>query len=190
VAKVRETTTVSESGQPVKTVQKEGSFYRRSDGSILIEWTSVDGDSSRAVGHVSFSQSNLRYQLNIAGRIAIEREAGSAAVNSALDPARMPKTPLKPIREDLIGSVPCAVYPLFRKPTPEAPPIPAGEACWSHELGLILKRASTYVGSDGRTYHTIYETYEIEMREPDPKVFDLEGRGFTVFRKGNAQNKP
>jgi hypothetical protein len=191
VSKVKETTKVSGNGQPIKAVQKEGSFYRRSDGSILVEWTSVDGDPGRAVGSLSFGQTNLRYQLNIASRTAIEREVVSPpGVDSALDPARMPKTPMKPLREEFVGTVACAVFPLYRRQRPEAPPVPSGEACWSHELGLMLKRESTYVGSDGRTYHTTYESYDIDIREPDPALFDLQGRGFTVFRKGNALNKP
>jgi len=192
-AKVRERTTIVEAGKAVPFVQKEGSFYRRSDGSTLIEWTYVDGDERKAVGHLSMGNSSLGYQLHLGNRTAIEQHrAPSRAVSGLGDSSRLHRDPKAALRQDFIGAVACAVYPLFFQGGKGQPLVRTGEACWSHELGLMLKQDKTYVGSeDGRTYHTVYETFDIQPNtEPDPKLFDLQARGFTIYKSGSAPDRP
>jgi hypothetical protein len=178
VAKLKQTQEVYANGARIETRVREGNYYRTSDGSVLEEWTKIDGDTSRAVGYLVDNRRDLSYDVNFVTRTAIEKRI-------VLPPgvSGRPRTPVRPPagREIIVGGLRCIALPaVVQKPT--GPPLSAGETCVSSELSLLVRNDLTMPRPDGKSVRTLYELTDVQVhKEPDPKLFDLRARNFTVY---------
>lgn len=184
-ARIRETTTVIVGGQPVETQTREGILYRRSDGSTLTEWAHVNGDPRRASSHLVDYQKNSSYEIKTADRMALERPALPVGISTPPRPQRFERSGL---REEVVAGFACVVVP--HKSIPHGRKMQDhmqlhqdGVACWSNQYNLMLRLNVQRSGVDGKVYHQLYEVVSLDPgTEPDPKLFDVQARGFTVYK--------
>lgn len=181
-AKIRETKQILREGRVIQTHSREGAYYRRSDGAELREWARVDGDESKAVGYLTLHAEGITYDLTMINRRAMERRF---AVPVGVDMRTPPKPPARPanLQRITIGGVDCTVVPSRTRAAADAPAVPDGDVCMADALNLMLRRQHSYRLPDGREVRTVFEMVEIQANvDPHPGLFDLKGRGFTIFR--------
>lgn len=183
--KIRETREVFLNGQKVETHVREGLFYRSSNGSTLTHWTQTDGDTQRSTGTLADNSTMVNYQLDFTNRIAIERRSVlPPGVNGPLLPTAAPASEKAP--EIFLGGVRCRTMPANFRTKADAdagkPFVRAGEVCWSNEYSLLVREDLRLRRSGEREERFVFEVFDIEPNvEPDPKLFDLRARGFTVY---------
>lgn len=168
-------------GKVVDRMTKEGNYYRASDGSVLKRWTSVNGDENLgeiATGSLFDNKNVVSYGLNFKNRIAYldAPPEGTKPVR----PQVLEGEAAKGLGEDSVHGIACTLFPVRIAPRDRAA-FSAGRACTSVKYDLELRQDLTYPSSSGRTIHTIFELYEVQLgMEPDPKLFDVRAN-FTVY---------
>lgn len=185
VAKIRMTHEITIPGQKAETHFQEGNFYRRSDGSILEEWTVVDGDKTRGTGGLADNKNNNIYQLNLVGRTAVFQHtpAPTGAIGIA-GPPQLPD-PGSSVSREVVGGLSCALSAV--KASGSLQGALTGQICLSTQFNLTLKRDITSTSKSGRTDHTVYEMSEVQLyKEPDVGLFDLRARGFTILAQQSS----
>jgi hypothetical protein len=188
-AKIRQTRELLQDGKSVERHIKEGNYYRTADGSTLEEWTRVDGSESKAVGHLTKQAQGVAYDLNMITRSAIERRFSLPSGANMKSPPRASISSKLP--QITVGGVQCTVLPARVQVGIGQPSAPAGETCFSAELNLVVRNQLTHTLTTGKVMRTLYEMFEIEThKEPDPKLFDLRGRGFTVYSASGPSKPP
>jgi hypothetical protein len=172
-------TDVYSSGQKVASHVRVGNYYRRSDGSVLEQWESVDGDASKAAGILSLAGGAASYTLNYATRTAVQGPA-SSAVNSAMPAKAVSATSSS--QQSNVGGIPCILSPVKPQGASHSGPGSAvGQACVATKYNLVLRRDLTYTGTDGRTYHEVYVMSPVQPNvAPNPNLFDLAAQNFTI----------
>jgi hypothetical protein len=189
-AKIKQTREVFMNGQKTETHVREGLYYRSSHGATLEEWTRVDGSESKAVGYMTMQADGVTYELHLLTRRAIERRF---SVPSGADLRKPPTPPARPahLRQVTVGGVRCTVIPARMQPGFGQPSVPAGEICISDELNLMVRNEQTHSLSGTKTVRVLYEMDDIQShKEPDPKLFDLRGRGFTIYTASEPAKPP
>jgi hypothetical protein len=189
-AKIKQTREVFVNGQKTETHVREGTYYRSSNGATLEEWTKIDGSESKAAGYMTMQADGITYELNMLTRRAIERRF---SVPNGVDLRKPPTPPARPsqLRQVTVGGVRCTVIPARMQPGFGQPSGPAGEICISDELSLMVRSLQTHDHSSTRTIRVLYEMDEIQShKEPDPRLFDLRGRGFTIYTASEPTKPP
>jgi len=181
VAKRRLTKEHLVDGKVVDRVTKEGNYYRSSDGSILEQWTRVNGDEKLgelAAGSLWDNKNVVSYQLDFKNRIAYLHAPpqGTKPVRPDVSGARAAGA----LGEEFLEGISCRVFPVRIAPR-DRPAFYAGQVCRSVKYDLELKQELSYPNSAGKIVHTVFQLYDIQLgREPDPKLFDVRG-SFTVY---------
>lgn len=187
VAKMRQTMDRFDAATGAKAhFTSEGEFYRSSDGSILMRWTSRNGDEAagRAMrGTLWDNRTGIGYSLDFVNKRAVFRakenpttpETGSSGTEG--------------LPEETIGGVTCKVEPVelidpSKGQTENGTPV--GKACFSADYDLTVKKDITTHSTDGKTVvHSVFELYDIHVgQEPDPSLFDL-NKNFLVLKPQN-----
>jgi hypothetical protein len=175
VANVSLTMTIYASGQNPVAHVSTGNFYRRSDGSVLEQWTSVDGLTSNAIGFLSIAGSTVGYTLKYAAHVAIP-----GPPNSSVGMPSASSASSKKLLQSQVAGIACTLYPV--KPRVGGSIGAAtGTVCFSAKYNLVLSRDLTYTLPDGRTRHEIYAVLSARPNlEPTPALFDLAGQSFVI----------
>lgn len=185
VSRIRATYDVLESGDKKTVEVKEGFFYRNSNGSTLIQWTSVNGDASRGGKMELFDNTTgADYMANSNARTL--QQLQSPKKPQTLSPDFLSRASENNLGQEIIEGLTC-----FKVSTtyisPDGTMVPAGGGCQSAEYGLTLKLEILATEPGGnKTHRTLTEMYSIEVgKEPDPKLFD-----FSNFQILTSQNQP
>jgi hypothetical protein len=156
-------------GKVVDRLTKEGSYYRASDGSVLRRWTSVNGDEKLgeiATGSLFDNKNVVSYRLNFKNRTAYLDAPPQGA--KPVRPQVLDAQAAKGLGEDSVHGIACTLFPVQIAPRDRAA-FSAGQTCRSVKYDLELKQDLTYPSSSGRTIHTIFELYDVQLgTEPDP----------------------
>lgn len=178
VAKVRETQEIWKNGKLERVENKEGVFYRASDGSTLKYWTQVNGDDSRGgQGELTDNNRLIHYSLNMRTKTAHEM----GKLLEKLTPNNVsPSSAKESLGDAVYDGIPCRRIPAFVL-WPDGRREPIGENCMSIEYALEL-RTEHKVTQGEITRHVVNELYDVKLGiEPDPKLFDLQKNGVTVY---------
>lgn len=181
-AKIKEMRETVVNGKTVEIQTLEGSYYRKSDGSVLKELRPAAGSSGTQRGSLVDHKSMTTYQLDLVSRTAIARPL---VIPGGADPTIPPRAPARPasVRHAVVGGVSCAVLPARVRSGPGGTPRPAGEVCISDEFSLLLKNESVQSLPDGRTIRAVFELSDVRTYvEPEESLFNVAGRGFTIYR--------
>jgi hypothetical protein len=180
VAKVRQTHEIWKDGKFEKVENREGVFYRASDGSTLRYWTQVNGDESRGGGgEINDNNKLIHYSLNMRTKNA--HEAGK--LPEKLKPTDVVSSPTKEsLGDQVLAGIPCHRVPAFVQ-WPDGRRDSIGENCISVEYALELRTDHKTV-QGGTARHVVNELYDVRLGvEPDPKLFDLRNSGVTVYKQ-------
>jgi hypothetical protein len=185
-AKVRETRQVSMQGMNIETRVQEGHYYRSSSGVTLEEWTSVtiNGRVAKGTGFLTDPNSKKNFHLDFGSSIAREEP-----LNPGSPPDSDPEVATKiaaarpaSVVQRTIEGIPCTVNPMYILDPPSKELTLVGEACHSESYKLTLSYSTKRTSQDGKTTVIQYELFAIQLnREPDPAVFNLRERGFTIY---------
>ena len=172
-AKIRQTDTKKVDGKDVVIV-KEGNYYRSSDGSVLIQWLTVNGEKAwdgtlednaePAFYHLDYKQQRAYQEASHPGHTA---KPGSFSV-------------VNDIGGDSVEGVPCRIAPVKLVPPGQSSQQArqeAGRVCVSAQYDLMLWEDWNVVPTE----RSRLELYGIKIGvEPDRGLFDVKSR-FTVF---------
>jgi hypothetical protein len=176
-AKMRQTHEVIEDGKVTKTEVKEGKYFRSSDGSVLKQWLSPDGQQTWQ-GSLDDNKEFAYYHLDYKEHTAF-RSAGRPAV--AVTPGDFASI-TKDIGTDSVENLMCRIIPVD-KGSEKSGGIQAniGKSCVSVQYDLILWTDVTTPGKNGRAHRLKTELYNVTVGvEPDPALFSVK-TNFKVY---------
>lgn len=178
VAKIRATIETSQGGKLIKTENKEGLYYRSSDGSTLTRWVTINGDENLGGDGELFDNKGLAvYNLNF--RYKQATQINDAPIEKA-SPDEFKNLTNSKLGDDSIEGIRCRRGGTAMR-WPDGHIDKTGEYCASIEYALTL-REDEKLTQKGVTRHATKEMYEIKLGvEPDPKLFDVSAQ-FQVLR--------
>lgn len=186
-AKMRQTvdTTNRQTGATTHLIA-EGEYYRSSDGSRIMRWTTRNG--SRAAGEAMRgslwdNKTGTAYSLDFLNKRAVFRAAPgpTSPDTSTKGTERLP--------ERTIDGVPCKLEPTEKVNPSKGPAgngVVMGTTCFSTDYDLIVEQDITSPSQNGTTVvHSVFELYEIHIgQEPDANLFDV-SKNFLVLKPQN-----
>jgi hypothetical protein len=172
-AKVRETSTRSVDGREVITV-KEGNYYRSSNGSVLIQWLTVNGEKAWQ-GTLEDNVEPAYYQLNYKQMQAYQQVGHPEIV---VEPG-MYSSITADLGTDSVDGVSCRIIPIELVLPGQSLKQGGGQLCVSSQYDLQVWE--DFIQPRKQDGHTKTELYNIRLRvEPDPSLFDIKSK-FTIF---------
>lgn len=185
-AKIRETDEILQDGKSIKVDNKEGVFYRTSDGSTLKYWTKVNGDETLGgSGEMTDNKTLSHYTVNVKQNVAFE----DGKLLEKLTPGASQFAAASTLGDQVIDGIRCRRVPSFIM-WPDGRKERNGEACVSIENDLQLRTDRQHT-QNGVTHHGITELYDIQLGvEPDPKLFDLQKTTIYKRQAPDPQPKP
>ena len=182
VAKTTQTTEVFAGGQKVETHVRDGNYYRKSDGTVLEEWMTLEGGGSKPIAILSNVANKLTYKSSSVTRTTTGDPLTSTVGTTSSGPQSPTPNSKNVLPQSVVAGVSCFIHPVKPKRVGQVGPGSAtGKACISRQFSLVLSRDVTYLGSNGRTYHDVYVINQIQLNiEPNAALFDFSNRNITV----------
>jgi len=181
-AKERITDETVQDGRVIGSQTTEGAWFRHSAGSILDQFTTIDGKA--AVGQIARARLYDKEQ-------GVHYELDYTEHRAYIDSIPMPKTPItgngrtraqNALGQGSVQGIACTWFPAYHVGSDGVRRL-AGRHCYSEEYELELKKDVTLTFSikgEPAIQHLVIEKYDIHVgQEPDPKLFDIK-TNFTV----------
>jgi hypothetical protein len=185
IAKMRQTDETLAGGKVVKTVERDALYYRTSDGSYVLRWTSASKDGETQALHSGGlwdNKTGTSYKLDYQNMRATVEDIGRPPMQPDVS-----NDSEKGLPQDSVHGIRCTVYPVKMK-QPSGADLRAGQLCTSTEHHLILKQELNYPTTGGQSVHSSMELYDVQLgTEPDPKLFDV-AHSFTVYEPTPKKN--
>jgi len=189
-AKERITDEIVQDGKVIASHTREAVFFRNSAGSILEQWTTIDGKPT--VGQMAWArlydkEQGVHYLLNYTEHHAYVDSMPNVTIPKNVNSGTRAQNALG---QGSVQGLVCTWFPTYQL-GPEGAASPAGRHCFSDQYDLDLKADSTFTfpinGQAPRIQHLVTEKYDIQIgQEPDPKLFDVKAN-FTVYRPDPKQ---
>lgn len=186
-AKIRETHEVIVSGKVAKTDVKEGKYFRSSDGSVLTQWVTLNGQQTWE-GSLEDNKEFAAYHLDYKQHVAL-RSAYHPGV--AVTPGNFASI-TKDIGTDSVENLRCRILPVDIGGEKLPTQMTIGKSCASVEYDLILwtditTPDRTTSGLDGKRHRVRTELSSITIgTEPDPALFNIK-TNFRIFAEQPRQ---
>jgi hypothetical protein len=175
-AKIRDTHQVIVSGKVIKSEVKEGNYYRSSDGSILVQWLTLNGERTWD-GSLEDNKELNSYHLDYKQHNAFEDGSHPPV---AVKPGGFASID-RDIGTDSVENFRCRILPAKLGGVGFPTPVLIGKSCVSPEYDLRLWTDVTVPEADGKAERTRTELYGITIGvEPDSSLFDIKSH-FKIF---------
>jgi hypothetical protein len=176
-AKIRQTHEVIAAGKVIKTEVKEGKYFRSSDGSVLKQWLSLDGQQIWD-GSLDDNKEFAYYHLDYKQHAAFRNASRPAVAVAPGDFASITKD----IGTDSVENITCRIIPVdMGNAKSGGIQTNIGKSCASVQYDLILWTDVTTPGKNGRAHRLKTELYNITIgAEPDPALFSVK-TNFKVY---------
>jgi hypothetical protein len=169
-AKIRELRQITLSDNSVVQRTKEGIYYRYSDGSVLVEWLTQDGQKAWD-GTLHDNKALKYYELDYKQQRAIQRPSAPVAVKPGAYVSAK-----HDLGSDSVDGVRCWISPIKFRASPGSSFVDLGKACVSPEYDLRLWDDVTSNAKRTKT-----ELYDIKLgAEPPASLFDVEAK-FSIY---------
>jgi hypothetical protein len=162
---------------------REGVWFRNSAGSVLAQWTTIDGKPAvgqMARARLADNEHGVHYELDYT-----ERQAYIDSVPKTTITGNGRTRAQNALGQGSVEGIACTWFPVYQVGSDGVSSL-VGRHCFSEQYELDLKEDSTLTypikGQPAWIKHLVIEKYDIQIgQEPDPKLFDIK-TNFTVNR--------
>jgi hypothetical protein len=182
-AKNRITDEIVQNGKVIGGHTREGVWFRNSAGSVLDQWTTIDGKPAvgqMARARLADNEQGTHYELDYT-----EQRAYIDSVPKTTITGNGRTRAQNALGQGSVQGIACTWFPVYQVGSDGVSHL-VGRHCFSEQYELDLKEDSTLTfpvkGQPALIRHLVIEKYDIQVgQEPDPKLFDIK-TNFTVSR--------
>jgi hypothetical protein len=175
-ANIRETHEVIVSGKVFKSDVKEGKYFRSSDGSVLTQWLTLNGQQAWE-GSLDDNKGLAYYHLDYKQHSAFRSAERPGVAVTPGDFASITKD----VGTDNVENITCRIIPVDIGGEKFPTQTNIGKSCASVQYDLILWTDVTTPGQNGKANRVKTELSNITIgTEPDPALFNIK-TNFKVY---------